>query len=366
MAVALFIWGFIQSFIVGLIIPMVKRVKANFLLSAIFIITASNILFQYLLRYRELKNTHPNYLIVPDILDLVLPSLVLLYVNYILGKPLLKRRYGYFIIPIIWSVILILYVNLIESFTFETYIGTNFHKLSLSIIFGWKFFLFYKALTLYKKEFKLANSKNISLFLWPKVLVIFMGLIAYIAFVNMIYWFIVGVHHDASGFAQIMQQLTEINYLLFTSSIIFMTIFFAFKYPKILSGAPIVKRVDEAALPDGKKLLKKLNTLIDDEKVHLDTELDEKKLADIMGIQSYLLSKLINDYLGKSFSEFINEKRIEEAQRLLTSKEHKDLTVFAVAIDSGFRSESVFYVNFKKISGCTPNQYKQRKLGAKV
>ncbi len=360
MAVALFIWGFIQSFIFGIIILLVKRVKSNFLLSAVFITTSFNILFQYLLRYNELKNTHPDFLIVPDILDLFLPAVVLVYINYILGKHFLKRHYVYLAVPIVWSLVLIFYVVANPDFRFNTYIGTNFHKISLFIIFSWKFFLFYKGNSFYKKGYQEANSKNISLFLWPKVLIIFMGLLAYIAFVNMIYWIFVGTNHDKTALIQIMNQIIEINYLVLTSSIIFITIFFALKYPKILSGAPIVKRFNETFFPEGKKLLSKLNNLINEKKVHLDTELDEKKLADIMEVQPYLLSKLINDYLGKSFSEFINEKRILEAQRLLTSEEHKDITIFAIAIDSGFRSESVFYVNFKKITSYTPTEYKKK------
>ncbi len=359
MAVALFIWGFIQSFVVGIIIPLVKKARSNYLLSLIFISTSFNILFQYLLRYRELKNTIPEFLILPDILDLILPALVLIYVYNILGKPFVTRRFGYLIIPLIWSLVLISFVIVKHDFGFHTYIGSTFHKISLTVIFLWKFFICYKGLSIYKKESESINQKQASLFLWPKVLVIFLGFLSYIAFITLCYWVAVGTHYGENAIIRFMQELVEVNYLLFTSSIIFITIFFSLKYPKILSGSPLIKRTNHSDFPEGKKYLEELNSLIINERIHLDTELDEKKLAETLGVHSYILSKLLNEYLGKSFSEFINEKRIDEAKRLLGSEEHNDLTVFAIAVDSGFRSESVFYVNFKKITGQTPIQYKK-------
>jgi AraC-like DNA-binding protein len=56
---------------------------------------------------------------------------------------------------------------------------------------------------------------------------------------------------------------------------------------------------------------------------------------------------------------------VEETKRLLKSEKSKDLTLFAIAIDSGFSSESVFYTNFKKYVGMTPNQYKKKALAEK-
>lgn len=357
MAVALFIWGFIQSFIVGIIIPIVKKAKNNYILSAIFFVTAFNILIQYLLRYQDFKNIVPPLLVIPDILDLVLPTLLIIYINNIMGKPLnLKRQY--LAIPIVWSLILIGYALFHKGFNLASYLGTGFHRISLAIIFLWKAFLFYKAFRLYNYKNPQLKQKQASILLYSKSLIIFLGILTYIALSNLSYFSIV-----KTGYKGVMEgymlQIVEINYLLFTCSIIFLTIFFSFKYPMVLSGMSVIKATKDEPLPEEKKYLKDLKELIDEKKIHLDTELDEKKLAETLGIHSYILSRILNDNLGKSFSEFINEKRIEEAKRLLSSKEHDDLTIFAVAVDSGFRSESVFYVNFKKMTGYTPKQYKK-------
>ena len=111
---------------------------------------------------------------------------------------------------------------------------------------------------------------------------------------------------------------------------------------------------DEAML-----LLEKLDILIRSKEVHLLHNLNEKKLAELIGVPSYYMSILLNDHLNKTFAEYINNLRIEHAKQLL--KEDKDaiLTNFAIALDCGYSTESTFYVNFKKITGMTPKQYKE-------
>jgi AraC-like DNA-binding protein len=104
----------------------------------------------------------------------------------------------------------------------------------------------------------------------------------------------------------------------------------------------------------------RLEKLMEDEKIYLDPQLNEKMLADKLNLQSYYLSKLMNEYIKCSFNEYINKARIEETKRLLKSEKTRDLTLFAIAVDSGFNSESVFYSNFKKYVGMTPNQYKKQ------
>ena len=358
MSVSIFIWGFIQSFIVGLVIPLVKSARNNFVLSLIFLATACNILFQYLLRYQDLRNSSPKFLVVPDMLDLVLPLLVLIYINNIMGKPYTKNKYYYLIVPVGWSLVLLGYVLFNPNFSFEYYIGSGFHKFSLGVIFVWKLFLFIQGYRLFKFKDLSLKQKQQAILVWPRVLIIFLGLLTYIAMTIFIFWMVFG-GPDRTPIPKTVQLIVEINYLILTCSIIFITLFFTFKYPKILSGLPVIKNMEEKGFPEAETYEKELMELIEKKKIHLDTELNESKLAETMGIHSYILSKLLNDHIGKSFSVFINEKRIAEAKRLLGDPSYDNLTIFAIAVDCGFKSESVFYVNFKKGTGYTPTQYKK-------
>jgi len=83
------------------------------------------------------------------------------------------------------------------------------------------------------------------------------------------------------------------------------------------------------------------------------------KLVDIslkLKKPSHVISYVLNNYEGKSFSTFINEYRITESKRLLLLRDQH--TVEAIGYESGFSSKSSFYATFKKYTGLTPMQYK--------
>ncbi|NET33476.1 MAG: AraC family transcriptional regulator [Cyanothece sp. SIO1E1] len=84
------------------------------------------------------------------------------------------------------------------------------------------------------------------------------------------------------------------------------------------------------------------------------------KLADVaeqLEIPSHLLSQYLNDNLGKSFTNFINEYRIQAVEVMLKNNDH--LTLEAIGAECGFRSNSSFYAAFKKFKGLTPAKYRK-------
>lgn len=357
MASALFIWAFIQSFIIGSIISLAKRATSNYILSGVFLVLSVNILLQYLFRYTDIKFGYPRILFLTDFLDFLLPALILWYVSSLFGQKTIQRLYWYFLPATLFLLAMTTHVLLRTEFIFQDYIGTLIHKATLFALVLWKSFIAYQLYTLINKRGQFLTSKT-SLLQWPRLLLLFVIFTVFVALVQLVHLTIFVSYFPPSVVAQI-RYLVQLNYILFSSSIILITIYFPVKYPKILSGDPLVKGVTPTDFPEGKEYSESLYKLIEEECIHLDSELNEKVLADRLGIHSYLLSRLLNDYIGKSFSQFINEKRVEAAQQMLKSKHNSKLTNFAVAVDSGFRSESVFYVNFKKITGMTPSQYKK-------
>jgi AraC-like DNA-binding protein len=61
--------------------------------------------------------------------------------------------------------------------------------------------------------------------------------------------------------------------------------------------------------------------------------------------------------LGKSFTNLINEYRIEKAKELLETE--NNFTVEGIGYESGFNSKSTFFTTFKKITGKTPTEYQK-------
>jgi AraC-like DNA-binding protein len=76
-----------------------------------------------------------------------------------------------------------------------------------------------------------------------------------------------------------------------------------------------------------------------------------------LNVTKHLLSQYLNVILSKSFSNLINEYRIEKAKKLLDTE--FNLTIESIGYESGFNSKSTFFTTFKKITGKTPTEYQK-------
>ncbi len=104
----------------------------------------------------------------------------------------------------------------------------------------------------------------------------------------------------------------------------------------------------------------KLRRLMQEEGLYKNPNLKLTDLAIEMKTSSHQLSQLLNDNLGKSFSTYINEYRIEEACRLIENDSY--LKIEEIGYEVGFNSKSTFFSSFKKIKNTTPLLYKQSKM----
>jgi AraC-like DNA-binding protein len=69
------------------------------------------------------------------------------------------------------------------------------------------------------------------------------------------------------------------------------------------------------------------------------------------------LSNAINQVYGKSFSVYLNDQRIQEAQRLLL--ENRDMPIIDVMQESGFSSKSNFNKEFLRVVGMSPSAFRE-------
>ena len=106
---------------------------------------------------------------------------------------------------------------------------------------------------------------------------------------------------------------------------------------------------------EANQLLSKIEKLMREEELFKNPNLNLAKLAKELHISSHLLSQLLNDNLNKSFTQFINEYRIEEAKKML--KTNQNLKIEVIAENCGFNSNSTFYNVFKKFTNTTPAKY---------
>lgn len=104
----------------------------------------------------------------------------------------------------------------------------------------------------------------------------------------------------------------------------------------------------------------KLESLMDSEELYKNPNLKLSDLASKMNMSAHQLSQLLNDNLGKSFSTYINEYRINEACEKIDSGSY--LKIEEIGYEVGFNSKSTFFSTFKKIKNTTPLLYRQSQM----
>ncbi|MEM8529022.1 MAG: PAS domain-containing protein [Bacteroidota bacterium] len=108
---------------------------------------------------------------------------------------------------------------------------------------------------------------------------------------------------------------------------------------------------------DEMKLYYQLQKLLEDEKLYLDPDLSLRQLADSLATNTKYLSQVVNHLAGSNFQYYLNTFRIKEVQGKILNAEYKNLTLFGIALQCGFKNKSTFYKVFKEIIGMTPKEY---------
>jgi AraC-like DNA-binding protein len=106
----------------------------------------------------------------------------------------------------------------------------------------------------------------------------------------------------------------------------------------------------------------RLDSLMFEKKVFKNPNLKLHDLAQEMNISGHQLSQFLNESVGKNFTLFVNEYRIQEACNILTSK--TNLSIEGISSEVGFNSKSTFFAAFKKAKGMTPALYQQNSAKA--
>lgn len=108
---------------------------------------------------------------------------------------------------------------------------------------------------------------------------------------------------------------------------------------------------------DGKMHFEKLEQILINEKLYLQSDLRIRDLSDRIALSPNYVSAIINDGSGSNFNDWINQYRVQEVILKLGNQEHLHKSIVALAYESGFHSKSTFQSAFKKWTGKTPTQF---------
>ncbi|NQZ74737.1 MAG: AraC family transcriptional regulator [Ekhidna sp.] len=101
-----------------------------------------------------------------------------------------------------------------------------------------------------------------------------------------------------------------------------------------------------------------LTEAIESEKLFLDSTLSLNSMIEKTGLQQKEISGALNQYLGKSFNEWINGYRVEEVKRKLADRKYDHLSITGIGLESGFNSQATFQRAFKAATQMTPKAYR--------
>ena len=106
----------------------------------------------------------------------------------------------------------------------------------------------------------------------------------------------------------------------------------------------------------GGKMLKKALDYVDD---HYDCDtLSLNLVAENIGMSASYLSAIFSQNMQKTFVEYVTEKRIEKAKKLL---KQTDKNSGEIAKEVGYKDSHYFSFVFKKLQGCSPREYRAEK-----
>ena len=106
-----------------------------------------------------------------------------------------------------------------------------------------------------------------------------------------------------------------------------------------------------------KRLIKVIDEIMRTRRPFINPDLKSADLAELAGTTSHSLSYLFNQYMKKSYYDYVNAYRVNEFKRLVAEEDLSKYTLTAMSKMCGFSSRSSFFRHFKNITGMTPAEY---------
>lgn len=103
------------------------------------------------------------------------------------------------------------------------------------------------------------------------------------------------------------------------------------------------------------RIAERLKTKMLEDRLYTESDLSLRRLADVSRTTENHLSETFSQYLQTNFFNFVNEYRINEAKRMLSTT---NVSITTIAVEVGFNSRSTFNSTFKKATGVTPSEFR--------
>jgi YesN/AraC family two-component response regulator len=117
-------------------------------------------------------------------------------------------------------------------------------------------------------------------------------------------------------------------------------------------SAEALTALQERGISKGADIADKVKAFIES---NLDNELSLQAAADHVSLNASYLSQLFKEETGHNYVEYVTERRIRMAARLIAAT---DLKIEEIARRVGYNSPAYFIKKFKQLYGITPGTFK--------
>ena len=319
--------------------------------------------------------TYPKVMFTFEGIQLAIFPLYFLYAKYLTGKgeSFDKKDWIHFLPFILYKLFLIPFYSMSQKEIFDFLNSSQISNHPLQyIIFNWVIifqgliYLFLVIVKVKKRDEFIDNhfSSNYKIKLgWLKN-ASYLGILTTLVFLaENILLFINNSLSETFGLSSIAAgiYIYAIGYLGFSRSGVFTELVaIESKELKIVESANAKYEKSGLSKENADEYYQKLIKLMEDEKIFKQSKLTLGELAEMISISSHNLSEVINTKTEMNFFDFVNKYRIEEVKKEILKKENDNLTLLAIAIDSGFNSKSSFNTLFKKYEKITPTEYRMK------
>jgi len=105
-----------------------------------------------------------------------------------------------------------------------------------------------------------------------------------------------------------------------------------------------------------------INKAIKEMNINYYDSLTLKSMANYLGLNKCYFCDLFRKETGKTYSQVLNEIRVEKSLELLLDT---NMTILEIALSVGYNNQNYYNMAFKRIMGITPFKYRNRILNNK-
>ncbi len=343
----------------------------NYLLALILAIPGFY-LVDNLLISTEVIYSVPYFFFLAQIIANLFPIAVYIYVHLLIGKakkirPILILSST---ITITFSLGLLIYFMSLSTSEQTQYIhqlSTDEYPESMNvynIVFYICQMIYLTVLFIEIRAYRVAVERHLSdidsvkiLFVWQ-----FIGLLAILNFLLVLFYILLPTSIVDYGVLPVVMTLIYLFIIIFSikNNVIFTHDSYRLlrsENERILENLNSHEEVERIKEERWLETIEELDRLMTKEKIFRQNTLSLTSLSELANEQSYIVSQILNQHFKKSFFDFVNEARVEEAKILLKSFDSKVDKIENIAEEVGFNSRASFYRSFKKITGKNPTDF---------